>query len=69
MANKVHIPQSGSELTAAWFTDSLGSAGNATVTLVDREIVGGGIGFIGELHRCRLTWSRSEEHTSELQSH
>jgi len=57
MANKVHIPQSGNELTAAWFTNSLGSVGDASVTRVEREIVGGGIGFIGELHRCRLTWS------------
>jgi len=57
MANRVHIPQSGDELTPAWFTSSLGSSGGATVSRVEREIVGGGIGFIGELHRCRLTWS------------
>jgi len=61
MATKVHIPQSGNELSAAWFTTSLGGGGAATVVGVEREVIGGGIGFIGELHRCRLTWSHTDD--------
>ena len=45
---KRHIPQSADELTAAWFTAALaGSSGGATVTAVDHERLGEGIGFLG----------------------
>ena len=50
---KTHIPQSGDELTAEWFSDILGG----DVGTVERTVIGEGIGFIGELHRCELTWN------------
>lgn len=56
-----HIPQEGHELTADWFSDILGRTRNATVTSVDRSIIGAGIGFLGELHRCQLSWDRADE--------
>jgi hypothetical protein len=59
---KRHIPQSADELTAAWFTAALaGSSGGATVTAVDHERLGEGIGFLGDLVRCSLTWSDNAE--------
>lgn len=53
MGRRSYIPQDGSELTPAWFSEVLGGS----VTAVDRQLIGDGIGFMGELHRCRLTWS------------
>ncbi|MDH3754553.1 MAG: ecdysteroid 22-kinase family protein [Acidimicrobiia bacterium] len=55
------IPQSADELTAEWFTDVLAERiDQATVTAVRTEIIGAGIGFVGELHRCQLTWDRDD---------
>ena len=51
---RVVIPQRVEELTAAWFTDVL--ATGATVTEVRCEEIGIGVGFMGEVHRCHLTW-------------
>ena len=48
------IPQRSEELTAAWFTEIL--ATGATVTEVRCEEIGVGVGFMGEVHRCHLTW-------------
>lgn len=48
------IPQRAEELTAAWFTEVL--AAGATVTEVRCEEIGIGVGFMGEVHRCHLTW-------------
>ncbi|MFT5530972.1 MAG: hypothetical protein ACI91O_000988, partial [Candidatus Poriferisodalaceae bacterium] len=54
---KVEIPQSATELTPKYFTSAVGPKyGNGKVTAVETEVVGEGIGFMGELHRCRLTW-------------
>ncbi|MEM7286692.1 MAG: phosphotransferase [Actinomycetota bacterium] len=60
MAEKRHIPQSVEELDAAWFDSNLGSAtGGSRITAVDHERIGEGIGFVGDLYRCRLTWEPS----------
>ena len=58
---KPHIPQRPEELTAEWFTETLAerSAG-ATVTHVDPVEIGVGIGFVGEIFRCTLTWDRDD---------
>jgi hypothetical protein len=49
-----HIPQRSAELTAAWFTDVL--ATGSTVVAARVENIGEDIGFMGEVHRCHLTW-------------
>jgi len=51
-----HIPQRAEELTAAWFTEAL--AAGTTVTNVQRQEIGIDVGFMGEVHRCHLTWDR-----------
>jgi hypothetical protein len=48
------IPQRVEELTAEWFTEVL--ATGSTVTEVRCEEIGVGVGFMGEVHRCHLTW-------------
>ena len=55
MAEKRHIPQSVEELDAAWFDQTINSNG-ARITAVDHERIGEGIGFVGDLYRCSLTW-------------
>jgi hypothetical protein len=58
---KPHIPQTADELDAAWFSQTLGpDHDGASVTAVDHARIGEGIGFIGELIRCRLTWDRED---------
>lgn len=58
---KPHIPQRPEELTAEWFTTTLADRRNgAQVTAVEREVVGVGLGFVGELFRCRLTWDADD---------
>lgn len=58
-----HIPQRSEELTAAWFTDVL--AAGATVFEVRSEEIGVDVGFMGEVHRCHLTWDRSEDNGTQ----
>ena len=48
------IPQQAEELTAEWFTKIL--ATGATVAGVRCEEIGVDVGFMGEVHRCHLTW-------------
>jgi hypothetical protein len=50
------VPQNGEDFTAEWFTDCLQEQFGAAVLEVNREIIGTGIGFIGEIHRCHLFW-------------
>ena len=50
------IPQEGSEFTADWFTDLFQEQYGAAVLDVSREIIGTGVGFVGEIHRCFLSW-------------
>ncbi|MCU0260032.1 MAG: ecdysteroid 22-kinase family protein [Ilumatobacteraceae bacterium] len=55
-AAAVAIPQSVEELTPEWFSEHLGAhVGAATVVEVEHEEIGTGIGFVGEILRCRLT--------------
>ncbi len=49
-----HIPQRAAELTPAWFSGALGL--DAEVHDVRIEDIGSDIGFMGEVHRCHLTW-------------
>ena len=60
---KEEIPQTAEELTAAWFTSTVGARlGGATVTAVgDIANIGEGIGFLGSLFRCPLTWDRDSD--------
>ncbi len=48
------IPQRADELTAEWFTQILASG--ATVAEVRCEEIGVDVGFMGQVHRCHLTW-------------
>jgi hypothetical protein len=48
------IPQRAEELTPEWFTEIL--AVGATVVEVRCEEIGVDVGFMGEVHRCHLTW-------------
>ena len=50
------IPQEGSEFTADWVTDLFQEQYGAAVLDVSREVIGTGVGFVGELHRCFLSW-------------
>ena len=54
--SKHHIPQTADGFDAAWFTLAIGSRYGGVVTNVTTEIIGEGVGFLGELHRCTLTW-------------
>lgn len=56
-----HIPQRAEELTAAWFTEALGTA--ARVTEVRTEEIGVDVGFMGEVYRCHLTWDSRDRPT------
>lgn len=58
--DRVHIPQTEAELTAAWFTKSL--PGTGQVTSVSCQEIGADIGFIGKVYRCSLTWASPETH-------
>ena len=51
-----YIPQKGSEFTAEWFSDCLQEQFGAAVLEVELEIIGTGIGFVGEVYRCHLSW-------------
>jgi hypothetical protein len=57
LADRPHIPQRAEELTAAWFTETL--ATGATVVEVRSQEIGVDVGFMGEVHRCHLTWDRA----------
>lgn len=56
MAKGAHIPQSVEELTAGWFSTVIGGQYGGRVTEVRTEVIGVGVGFMGELHRCKLSW-------------
>jgi hypothetical protein len=51
------IPTQASELTTGWFTDVLHERFDTPVTEVTSEVIGAGVGFVGELHRCHLQWA------------
>lgn len=54
---QTHIPQRAEELTEHWFTEVL--ATDATVVAVHTEEIGVDVGFMGDVHRCHLTWDRA----------
>lgn len=57
------IPVEADDLTAEWFTEILGGGegGGSTVTAVEVDEIGEGVGFVGQVHRCRLEWSESND--------
>ncbi|MGI9604407.1 MAG: phosphotransferase [Acidimicrobiales bacterium] len=58
---KETIPQQAAELTADWFASIMAPHSNgARVIAVNLAVIGEGVGFVGEIHRCRLTWDRSD---------
>ncbi len=63
---KNHIPQKSGEFDARWFTSTIGSKFDGVVTHVETETIGEGIGFLGELHRCTLTWQGGAEAPSSV---
>ena len=58
MAKKpaIFIPQDGNDFTAEWFNDLFQETYGAAVLDVEREVIGTGVGFVGEIHRCSLFW-------------
>ncbi len=60
-ASTTTIPYSSADITPEWLTAVLregGHIGGATVTAVEKAIVGEGIGFLGELTQLTLTYDR-----------
>jgi Phosphotransferase enzyme family len=60
---KSTLPAVVDDLTPEWLTQALreeGTAGEAAVTGVEREVIGTGIGFVGVIVRLRLTWDRDD---------
>ena len=55
------IPQDGDDFSAEWFTECLQPEYGAAVLEVNREVIGTGIGFVGEVYRCFLTWDAIRE--------
>ena len=55
------IPQEGTEFTAEWFTDLFQEQYGAAVLDVSREVIGTGVGFVGEIHRCSLMWDANRD--------
>ena len=55
------IPQEGIEFTADWFTDLFQEQYGAAVLDVSREVIGTGVGFVGEIHRCSLMWDANRD--------
>lgn len=56
-------PYSAAEITPEWLTAMLragGHLGAASVTGIERETIGDGVGFLGELTRLTLTYDRPE---------
>jgi Ecdysteroid kinase-like family len=48
------IPNSAAELTTEWFTDAIGDGARCTSVTTGQIAVG--VGLVGQLHRCDLTW-------------
>jgi hypothetical protein len=51
----IAIPNGPNDLTAAWFTDAIGEG--AICTEVSSAPLGVGVGLVGQLHACDLTWT------------
>lgn len=61
---KTKLPAGPTELTADWLTGALRETGvisDASVTGLDYEIIGEGVGVLGQLARFNLTYDKSED--------
>jgi len=61
---RVKLPAGPQELTADWLTGALREAGvisGATVVGLDHEIIGEGVGVLGQLARFRLQYDKPED--------
>jgi len=61
---KVRLPAGPTELTTEWLTSALretGTISSAAVTGFDYEIIGEGVGVLGQLARFRLTYDKPED--------
>jgi thiamine kinase-like enzyme len=61
---KVRLPAGPQELTSDWLTSALRETGvisDATITGLDHEIIGEGVGVLGQLARFHLTYDRPED--------
>ena len=61
---KTKLPAGPTELTADWLTGALretGAISNARVTGLDHEVIGQGVGVLGQLARFRLTYDKPED--------
>ncbi len=57
------LPASSADITVEWLNEALGSAGltgGGAVRSLEREVIGAGAGFVGELTRLRLTYDRPD---------
>ncbi len=60
---KVKLPAGPQELTAPWLTSALretGAISDSAVTASDYEIIGDGVGVLGQLARVRLEYDAPE---------
>lgn len=59
MATALPHPKNSAEITDDWLNQALvGVIGDATITSVERELIGEGVGFVGELSRITLTYDQ-----------
>lgn len=61
---KMRLPAGPKEVTADWLTGALRETGvisSATVTALDYEIIGEGVGVLGQLARFKLTFDKPED--------
>src|SRR5436309_14824833 len=60
---KVKLPAGPAELTPDWLTWALretGTIGNCSVTSFEYEVIGEGVGLLGQLARVRLQYDKPE---------
>ena len=53
------LPATSDDITVAWLNDVLGETGvfqDTTVRSFERQVIGEGVGFVGELSRLTLTY-------------
>jgi len=61
---RTKLPAGPTELTAGWLTRALRETGvisDASVTGLDHEVIGQGVGVLGQLARFKLTYDNPEE--------
>jgi hypothetical protein len=61
---KTKLPVSPAELTAEWLTGALRETGvisDASITSLDHEIIGEGVGVLGQLARFKLTYDKPDD--------